>query len=366
MHLEETFSHFKYIPDSEVAPVKYFHHNDDASFIDTGPPADGKLISFLSGRFNGSIVHLKHVYVSFSCSCLTPSFDYIHLEREGRENLRETPDGKVKGEYENVIALGHSHVYIYGHWFLDVLAPLALISDDIIKKSKIILQRNFDGIVRETMLIFNKTMHDLIFMGRDQWLIAKNVYITNPPCHCQHIGRPWLNLHQRFYKFFRLDDIIPDKYYFINRQKGNMRYIHNFDELLNETRLLHPSITFLVGPDLIASIEETGKIYSSMKFLFCPTGSNVYKDVFMKPKSVIVSALGSANFIELSGSASCLGIYMLNFIVVGMYHLGDYRGVNVSIPVALKAIDLGIDCAINGKWKSDDAFYDCVNKSKCL
>ena len=86
----------------------------------------------------------------------------------------------------------------------------------------------------------------------------------------------------------------------------------------------------------------------------------------MKPKSVIVAAFGSANCFELSATCSCGGVFLLNFIVVGMVHLGDYRGANVSIPIALKAIDIGIDCSINGRWKSSDAFYDCDNKSKCL
>ena len=143
-----------------------------------------------------------------------------------------------------------------------------------------------------------------------------------------------------------------------------MRYIDNFGELLNQTRIMLPDITFHEDPDYIDSINETAQLYSTIKFLFCPIGSNVFKNVFMRPKSVIVAAIGDSTVVEIITTCVCTGIYFLSMVSPGVSHTG--KDFSISIPVALKAIKLGVACSIEGKWKYDSAFYDCEKNQICI
>ena len=160
--LVENISGFPYLTDDEIKPMKFFHHNDDVSYVSQFFPADEKLMTFTAGKFNDSILHLKNVYITYSATCVTQKFEII--SPGSLFSTASASEGPVIGAYDSIIAFGHAYVIVYGHWFIDFLCPLALIPDDILKSSMIIVQRSADNFVVDSLKI----------LGRGNWIFMQD------------------------------------------------------------------------------------------------------------------------------------------------------------------------------------------------
>lgn len=186
---------------------------------------------------------------------------FVDLERnEKLRFIREKYNGSVFLHLDTVIALGHSHVHIYGHWIYDVLSPLTLFPDELIKKSYFLINRPRQLCV-ESLAVFGVDEEHIISVSYQDWVYAKNIYLlVDPLPHVSHFGIAFNRLTKRLHKYYRLDLIKPEKHCLGNRMKGT-RHLDNFNKVVKAVTNAFPNIHFDIIPDVQGTMRETAKLW---------------------------------------------------------------------------------------------------------
>lgn len=354
------------VPKEEVVEVKFFHENDNLKLIKCFDCE--KTLNNNMPIFKGIVAHVSDVYTNHAGSVVTLKGEFIYLDPDKDHfEMREHLNGPVIKKVENVIALGHRAVFIYSHWFYDFLAPLTLFPDYLIKNSIILVSRKRQ-LCEETLEVFGVKPENIISVNKEQWVFAQNVYFTYDPCpHISHFGTCMNKLAKKMHNYFHLEQIKAEKYCLSNRKAGYRRHFLNFNELVDVTRKQYKDVKIEVVDDEQNHLVDTAKLWASAKLMFMPTGSNFIKSLFMHKGSVCVVALSfQTQDDSICKSACAHGVYVLYFIVLGMEHHSNYKGSNCPIPLAVKCIGIGLDCAKNGHWGKKKMFYDCSNKNVCV
>ena len=158
-------------------------------------------------------------------------------------------------------------------------------------------------------------------------------------------------------KAFNLKKIESNQYVLINRERGARRF-RNMNSILEHCKKSFPEYKWIELKDFYKTINETAKIWASIKFAFMPTGSNVVKMYFMHPGTAI--CVGEAETVDNSQmrSASAIGIFSRWFYVEGMIHdyIPSFDGWNVNIPFAIENIKYALYAAKYQKWPSSPSF----------
>ena len=164
------------LPTPEFDYIKFFYETGDdyeglRSFLPAvkgnhyyvGGYYDGieKDLNFQYWNHNSSYIHLRNIFTTYTGALLSENYEYFYLDPD-QEWARKHPLGPVIKYVDNVIALGNTQLWAFGHWFHDVLGPLTLFPDDVIKKSYIICA--FDSAVPfETLFAFD--VEHLMFLS---------------------------------------------------------------------------------------------------------------------------------------------------------------------------------------------------------
>ena len=352
--LQKTIRIDSSLPVPPIEMTKYYRKDQDLYYAEPYSETLEKEVNTVYYNTTADFVILKNMYVSFAGSYTTNDFIYLDVEpNPALEVIRDHSNGKVIGDYPSVIALGHNSVFIYSHWYYDVLAPLVLIPQEIVDSSYILAFQN-KQFALDTLLPLGIKEENIIFIHQGEWVYASNLIAAiNPTPHIGHFNKATLILSQKLRDYYHLEKIIPTFYYFSNRQ--GRRMITNLDDIYKAVVNKFPNYKTSIVPDF-DRIDRFAKIWAEAKFMFMGTGSNFIKNLFMKEKSVIVVALANSQDLCIARSAASHGVFTLYFVVVGMDHHYDQSGHACDVDLALRVCSIGFYCAEHGQWKSNETF----------
>ena len=238
----------------------------------------------------------------------------------------------------------------YGHFLNDQCHSLLLMPEEIQKRCKILVYKNYlFSHVKDCLLALGIKSEQLFSLPRKTWLFASFVYsvLDNAPASYIY-GNMTFYLHGLLENALNLKDIKPTKYYYCNRQYMARRYIHNMKEIIDEASKKFPNIVFENLTDIIPSFKETAITWSAAKFVFLPCGANTFKCIFMKPNSVLVMPT------TLHGDWAPIKFAVSNFLFILQYAtpLIHYQtpGCPIDVNHSLLNIERGIYCTIHSKW----------------
>ena len=156
-------------------------------------------------------------------------------------------------------------------------------------------------------------------------------------------------------KYFQVENVIPNKFFFTNRNPNSKRRtIPNMDDLFNETRKVFPERNFEMLPDYY-NIKDGANAWCHAKLVFGPGGSNMYKHYFLKEKSVIIPIVGDYLDNAVGLSAATHDIYSLYVRNVGMKQFRNSQ-VPLDESIAIRALEIGLYCADHGHFNPSETF----------
>ena len=310
-------------------------------------------LNYQTWHHNATILHIKDAYVSFAAALVTRDFIWLHLDHE--EFCRERKSGDVIGYYDKVLALGNKQLICFSHLFYDILVPLNLFPEEVIKSSHILI---FDEMpspdVFFTLQAYGFEEWQLIHISRNQWIYANEIYSTIPQPHITHFGSLIQKLSNRLRKYFGVDNVIPTVYAVTNRRKGLNRHIANLDQLMPALRESFPTYNLTMFDDFF-TMREIAQAWSTFKFVFAPTGSNCIKNVFMKEKTLLIAVLAECTDNSVCLSCGNHDVFTLYCRIKTMSHYNRRRNI-LSIELATRVFEIGLYCADHGRWKEGETF----------
>ena len=355
-------------PDKQY--IKFYHKNMSSkmkSFLPTMPNNS----NFLGGyskylehdlnvqywNYSGSWVHMKNMYSTYTGTFVTMNMSYIHLDKfEETFFIRNHPNGKIVGVYENVISLGHTQIFQLGHFFQDAVAPILMFPKKIIKKSYIAINSIAQNYI-EVYQAIGIPLNRVILLNPTDWVFCKNLYSPIFPLpHLAHYGILIKKLSKQLRKYYKIDSIIPSKYIFSNRLPSRRRNIGNMEEIVDTMNKVFPFYKFEYIQDN-EIISSSAKIWATAIFMFVPTGSNCIKELFMKEKSVMVVALGDATDNCMALAAATHNVFTLFFRIYNLHH-ESYEPCIVNISLIVRVVKIALFCVNNGYFNPNENYYE--------
>ena len=196
--------------------------------------------------------------------------------------------------YDYIMAAGLSSSYTYGHWVLDIIAPLSLIPVQIRQKFHIFLKKkeNFHGEIAEIVGIKKENIHEL---KMTECVVGKHVYQFNPICCNSYHIKAYIELRNIMYQYYSLDNRPKaDKYVLFNRHKGGRRQILNIDSVLSQLHISCPAKWEICYP--FETVKETALFFNSIKFAIGAAGSENANSLFMQNNAVYCEITTSLEF----------------------------------------------------------------------
>ncbi|EAY06915.1 hypothetical protein TVAG_057090 [Trichomonas vaginalis G3] len=263
--------------------------------------------------------------------------------------------GNVSDHYDSVIALGNFVVTYYGHWFFDVLAPLMMFPDEVIATSSIILG-NTKPYVYETLYALGMKDSQFITIDQGDWIFAHKLYVVaDPGPHVTHMGAALTKLSSKLLKAFNIKEKVPTKYVLTNRKSSYRRTIPNLAEIYYNIKKTYPQYDWIIIPDNFPTVKETARVWSDIKVLFTPTGSNLVRILFMMPGAVICDVQANYNDYAMEAIAICRHIKILVFAVPYTDHFTEK--LDVSVEESMRMMKVVMYCAEHGDWPEKSAEY---------
>ena len=305
----------------------------------------------------------KNVFVNSFSTCGTKN-TYIVPKRQkttmfSRKRFYKT-SGNVIFSCNEFVSVGNQFTNSnFGHCHNDCLLPLMLIPQDVIEKSFVACPSNFSTLIEGLLLIGFKN-GSIIYREENDWIYARKFHtIIKPLPFLTYFGTCCRRYHNLISEKLNLTGIPSSKYVFCNREKGLNRHISNMNEIMNLTKGLYPYIEWTVMQDLFPTLKETYIAWSSIHFIFLPTGSNCVKCVAMKPGSVMVVALSDIIDIPIINTVIGCDLFNVWFINPNMPHWqrnGTILGCKINITTTMICIKLGVYAAIHQKWPTNVTF----------
>ena len=234
-------------------------------------------------NFSASYLWLRNMYCNGRASFCCQNCTFIKLDHSRVSYIRKPEKGAVIGVFENIVAVTHSHIFIFGHFISDVLIPLLIFPKEIISRSYVILEAK--GIRHSHYLKYiDISLDQVIFLPRKQWIYTSNLYTpVDPFVHISHYGKLGRTFSQKIRNYFNLSNVIPNKYYLTNRPVNRTRHISNMLEICDIFKIRYPERDFTFLPDF-NNFDDAAHNWGVAKIILGPTGSNLFKHYIMPKK----------------------------------------------------------------------------------
>jgi len=260
--------------------------------------------------------------------------------------------------YDEIICFGHLNSFIFGHWFFDELTPMMLLPEDVFYRAKVYVTFNNDVLV-ETLEILGKSRDDVVVLPF-YWnclIYARRLYALVPPSHISIFGMPLRKLSYRFKKAMHVENNIATRYMLMNR-KGGTRVItkETFTQLLDYLNTEYKQYNWEVLMDN-PRFNESIILWSQIKFIIAPTGSNLMPEIFMPKGSVVISI--QANIIDTAfhKAAITFDLLTVSFSCSGANHFKG-KDLVLSLPDAKRIIKIAMYAHDHGKYPPKSADYN--------
>ena len=258
--------------------------------------------------------------------------------------------GTIVGSCDNLIAIGHMWVFVFGHFVLDVLPSMLFIPENVRNTSKLLLTIN-STMYKEYYYAMGFRDDQFVFIENDQFLYVQQLHtvINKQPIHGNMVNGI-KEIGPIVKKYYKVENIKPFYLGLQNRKEGLSRHLTNFDEIISECEKRYGKENILILPDAHKSLYDAVLAFSSLRIFFGPTGSGFTNMIFMEEECGIVMAMGNWINGTFTALAYVLHIWCVTFNVAKMSHWNKARIGPVNLTRLFLSIDT-VDYAIkNKKW----------------
>ena len=254
--------------------------------------------------------------------------------------------------YENIIYLFSEWGNVFAHFIHDCLPQLILIPKDIIEKSMIMISFNID-IAMQYFELLNIQSSKILY-DKKLWYYTENLYM----CYSiePHNG---FNMYSfpKIVKILRtklnISEVQAYRYIFLNRNKGEKRYIENMDEFYVCTQNQIPYVQWEFEQLNYTSLIHIANVFSTVKLLVTPSGSHTIYMIFMNRNYSVGICLIQSDWIDLPNYISAYNneIWMNGFCHTWQHH--DCSPHNCSIDTGIQMINNLYHAIMNNKWDNN-------------
>ena len=186
---------------------------------------------------------------------------------------------------DSVIAIGHQHSSDFGHWLLETLPAFVAIPKQIRDKSYLLLP-SLPYHAENSLKFFGFNISHVIY-GENQYVYANKIYSIYSH-YCGTLNQ-WLLANFRSQVILRLniDQEKPTLCVLFNRNKGQSRFLSNFDDIIKALSIRFPNETFQKGV-FYTSFEQQVFYFNKMKLVFAVHGSVLSNIIFMQDKTIVI------------------------------------------------------------------------------
>lgn len=336
-------------------PHKYALEGDYYYYMHFDLPNETREYNFIYNFINCTYIEMYRVYVNGIGGIFVDNKYYTmsyYKRWEHAERFHEWK-GKVIGHCQALIVLGYDECRIFGHALEDIMQPMLMMPEDILK-SAYVLSAGITNVLDEFFDLINIPKERRITLRSGQWISCDKVYtLTDPQIYLNYYGIPTFKLKQLFERSFKLSDIKPTKYYFTNRKQYRPRHIHNLDEIIDAAKKRFPAIEWdYINDTETSTLVAASKVWATAKFVFAPIGSNIVKCVFMKDNGVLVIPCTFHPDFSIAHFASACHIFSLHWREFKTSHISGI-GEAISVWRSLDMIERGLICLKNRQWRKD-------------
>ena len=286
-----------------------------------------------------------------------------HYNAVNYENINKRKISTLKG-FKYVLFVPHTYSYLFGHYFSDGIMGYLNVPQWIWDLNPVIVQSNFHDLLREHLKAFGQN-NVTIISSYGKFIYGEHVFVcANRDVYFGYGIHSLPILRDKFYKYYNLYEIKPEKYGYMNKKRGQRHFI-NLDTIMSNIGKAKGLIFEkheVNKPNMI----EFYKILASMRLFLCPAGSIAFNVVFLQDGQGFISL--NANAIDAPNLKLCrdLHIWQISVIHQNMLHYGksgygNEAKISVSIDIVLYAIE-------NKKWPPDHKLfvsfdYDKINET---
>lgn len=306
---------------------------DPHPIIPIGPHAQGNQIPYTGGSIfpinqNIFLYHLANVTFT-SETVIIQDGDYHLFTRSCHPRYwemfyRSIPEITLTYNiYESAICLGHQHSSDFGHWFLEVFPAYALIPEDILRKSVVVVPFIRSHVIEGFKFLgVNK---EQIVEG-DNIVLHANNYYTMDYTFCGDLNRYLItNMRHLFIKRFGLGKNKPTEFLTFNRPNMS-RCMKNYDEVRNALKEKWPKIDWKDGI-YYKTLADQAAYFDKVKFVFVVHGSVLANIIFMQDNTAIVDLQMEQWLLSFLWLSTYTGKYM----VVGRDPRISWRGLTPNV-----------------------------------
>lgn len=204
----------------------------------------------------------------------------------------------------------------FGHFYHDHLSALLKIPQWVWDLNPVIVFRFNQSFVRNAFKIFGFDKYKVVMPSKNYFIYAMNAYTARTPESYQGYGTAtYKYLRKRLREYYNTTNIKPEKYYYMNKEKGWHRHFKNLDEaigvLSNET-----NTTWTFIPPKYNDMKTFAATFATIKALISSSGAIAFNMLYMNEG--VGMLLLMANHLDWCNVGFC---YSLNNFAICQLHL---------------------------------------------
>ena len=306
-------------------------------------------------NYGCSYLHITNVYCSFTATFVTKDLKRVCLDQTRINKIRDSKAGMCFASVDSAIGVGHTQVYQLGHFISDVLAPLLMFPENILKTSAIIINKHAKRFV-DSVRALGISLDNVFLLGQYEWVFCEHYYTPYKPLpHLAHWGSLMANVSTKLRAYYHVENIKPSRFIYVNRAKGYSRRLTNMNEIVKIAAETYPKYNMEYIEDT-NSLNESAHLWASAKFVFVVAGSNSAKNVFMNEHTIMVAILSNL----LDNSPALRGgpnhIFTLYFRSKNVKH--EAKNCKADITRSIRVIGIALYVVEHGHFDPNEKFRD--------
>ena len=290
------------------------------------------------------LIHIKNIYCT-SLRALSTEDKQIIIYNE-----KKLPKLSTKYGYNSIIYLYSDWGQVFAHFLHDCLPQLLFYSKELVDKSMIMISFNVD-FAQQYLQLFNISKNQILF-DKSSWYFTNNLYlcISIEP-HNGFNMYSFPKIVKLLRKELNISSINSVRFVFINRKKGEKRYIQNFQNFYLVAKKQFP-VKWDIDILNYSNLTKIAQQFASIKLLVTPSGSHTNYLIFMQRNFSCGICLIQSEWIDLPNFISAFNnqIWMNGFCNTWRHH--DRKPHNCNLTLGLECLSNLYYAILNHKWNN--------------
>ncbi|EAY03403.1 hypothetical protein TVAG_043490 [Trichomonas vaginalis G3] len=285
---------------------------------------------------NEGIVYANNVFYPGDCACHWRGC----IDFEGKHFQKEFEYTTV----DKAICITHEYGWFFAHWLIDFMPKFAIIPEDILLSSKIIITSYADFTINGLKFLGVK-QSNIIAPVPDTAVFCRTLYTVEPIVCTKFNAYLLLNLRSLIVKKCKLDTTPATKYVFYNRENTDYRKFGNYNDILKSIKSSYPQYSWQ-NIKISGGIKDQAKLFNSIKVFVAMHGAAFANTLFMQPNSSVAEIMGDRwvdNYLWISAYAQVHHVVCRDMKVQwresGSKNVIDTKTILQLVDVAIKSME---------------------------